>query len=339
MTEAKTLDRALTIGGVGRSTSGELSQVTRKIYATQYGKACDWKRVELRSPSRTFTPEQVAQYALWLVEQGYARSTAGLAVRAIRWGHRVAGEPVPDGLPASYVLRGGDSTGTDHEAVNDLDAPARRDPFDLLAAFTAACKPGETSGVRNLAIINAVYAGGFSAEQLSGLDAGDVHAEPDVDRIAYALPLLPSRERFATLRHLNDPGHYATLCPACCLSRWVKLLGYPPNTAPLFRSLDKGGNIAGLDDKGGTSADGGRLAAGSISKIVLRSVAAEAGLLDVLASPLRALRLAGACAAYLSGALSADDAARRAGYRPGSPIMLSHLLQLTGPPTREDIAP
>src|SRR5688572_20212258 len=92
----RALDRALTIGGIGRTATGELSAVTQGIYAGQVARAVAWKRDVLRSAVRTFTPEQVAHYALWLVEQGYARSTASLAVRAIRWSHRVAGEPVPD---------------------------------------------------------------------------------------------------------------------------------------------------------------------------------------------------------------------------------------------------
>jgi len=333
-----TLERALTIGGIGRSETRELSQVSKEIYATQWRKARAWKRGVLRSSSDTFTPEQCAQYALYLIEQGYARSTAGLAVRAIRWNHRVAGEPVPDGLPASYVLRGRDSTATDHDPVNDTEHPARRDPFELLSALVATCKPASAKGCRDLALMNLVYAGGFDTGQLSSLNVGDVHlgyeqnAEPHT---VYHVPLLPSRDNVVTLRHTPRP-HYGTMCPVCTLGRWLDMLldvtPRVPDDAPLFRSIDNGGNIAGTPDrKGGTTADGGRLAARSISPLVLRPRAADAGLLDVLTNPVKALRLAGAVAAYAAGEVDAAGAAIRAGYQPGSPLMLRELVDLAGP--------
>jgi integrase len=342
-----TLERAMTIGGIGRSETRELSQVSKEIYATQWRKARAWKRGVLRSSSDTFTPEQVAMYALHLIEQGYARSTAGLAVRAIRWKHRVAGEPVPDGLPASYVLRGGDSTGTDHDAVNDTERPARRDPFELLSALAATCKPATPKGCRDLALLNLVYAGGFDTAQLAALNVGHVMIDRDgraEPRTTYWLPLLPSLDDGVTLRHTPRP-HYGTLCPVCTLGRWLDmLLNVAPRVgddAPLFRSIDKGGNIAGtFERKGGQSSAAGRLLGRSINPIVLRPRAAEAGLLDVLPHPVKALRLAGAVAAYSAGEVDAAGAAIRAGYQPGSPLMLRELVDLTGPhmtaPTGED---
>lgn len=322
-TTSPALDRALTLGGVGRH--GELSEVTRGIYAHWHGRAAAWKRSEFGSSVRTFTPEQVAQYALWLVEQGYARSTAGLAVRAIRWWHRVAGEPVPDGLPA-YVLLSGDSTAADHERVNDLDAPASRDPLDLLAAMTAVCRPGEPKGCRDLAIINLVYAAGCGVEQLAALNLGDVQSGTlDV----------------GLSHHDTGPGHYSSMCSPCTLLAWydlvrARLVKNDPH-APLFRAVDKGGNVAGTGDPYAGLAGTGRLAPPTISRKILRPLAAEAGL--HLASPTRALRLAGASADYIAGHLSLDQAARRAGYTPNSALMLRHLLDLTAPVRREDDAP
>lgn len=326
------LDRALTVGGIGRALTGELSEVSRGIYATQYGKAKDWKRAVLHSSTGTFTPEQVAQYALWLVEQGYARSTAGLAVRAIRWWHRVAGEPVPDGLPASYVLRGGDSTPGDHDAVNDTENAARRDPYELLAAFVSACKPGETKGQRDLALIHAAYSGGLSHVQISNLDIERVVIGPSEGRpgrLRYWLPY--TIDTGVWLDHLTEQRHYATLCPACTTGRWLRALREAGNrSGPVFRSVDKGGNIAGgMDRKGGTSAAQGRLAARSISPIVLRAVAFDAGLGEMIPNPLGALRLAGALAAYVNGDIDAATAATRAGHTPGSRLMLTHLIRAT----------
>jgi hypothetical protein len=319
-TTSAAFERALTLGGKGRH--GELSEVTRGIYAHWYARAAAWKRSEVGSSVRTFTPEQVAQYALWLVEQGYARSTAGLAVRAIRWFHRVAGEPVPDGLPA-YVLLSGHSTPADHEAVNDLDAPASRDPLDLLAAMTAVCRPREPKGRRDLAMINLVYAGGFNAEQLAALNMGDAYETGRLDH----------------LPHHDGLGCYPSMCARCSVLAWYNLLvgrlGTWNTTDPLFRPVDKGGNVAGTDDPyAGQHAGTGRLAHTSISRKILRPLAVEAGL--HLDSPVRALRLAGASADYIAGVITLDDAARRAGYTPRSALMLRHLLDLTAPVRRED---
>jgi hypothetical protein len=355
VTDLPALDRALTIGGVGRTLTGELSEVSKGIYAYQYKQARSWKLAYLRSSVGTFTPEQVAQYALWLVEQGYARATAGLAVRAIRWGHRVAGEPVPDGLPASYVLRSRDSTGSDHDAVNDTENAASRDPYEILAGFVSVCKPREAAGQRNLALIHAAYSGGFSADQLCGLNVEDLRIEkhPEwVGRRRLWVPYLTIAvggvaERGDDAAEQRPPGlhiehtpdrHQATMCPACSLSSWMRTLREDgAASGALFRSIDKGGNIAGTPRrKGGTSSTGGRLTRQSISKLVLRSLAAEAGLVTMLPNPLAALRLAGAVAAYVAGEIDAETAALRAGRAPGSKFILSELIRATAPTPRED---
>lgn len=335
-TTGAALDRALTVGGIGRGPDRALSPVTRGIYAALYGKACAWKLAELRSSSRTFTPEQVAQYALWLVEQGYARSTAGLAVRAIRWGHRVAGEPVPDGLPASYVLRSADDTATDHGDVNDLDAPARRDPFELLSAFVSGCRPGTVKGRRDLAMINALYHGGFTVDELSQLDLDHVQFAPEVEHGTYIEIVRPGApDRHVTLRHLPESGHYATMCGACSIREVYDMMRVEynqPEHSPLFRSMDRGHNLAGTDDKaGGRPRADGRLGPKSITTIALRGVAVEAGIVEAITAPARTLRIAGAAAAYAAGELDAAGAARRAGFLPGSPKFSQYLLELTAP--------
>ncbi len=327
-----TLERALTVGGIGRTESGELSPVTRAIYARQVKLAREWKHRELHSATPTFTPEQLAQYALYLVENGYARSTAGLAVRAIRWRHRVAGEPVPDGLPAAFVLRAADSTGDDH-SVNAVDAPARRDPSELLTAFTSACRPGEPKGARDLAIVNLLFWSGITSEALSALDVIDVAAPADHPYLD--LPI--GGRRTVRLTHPAGPGHYATLCPVCSVGRWCDLLHEVDADieVPLLRAVDKAGNIAGAERHGGRHGRGGRLHPKNINTVVLRNLAARAGLVDVLVSPAQALRLAGACAAYVAGDVDVRGAAVRAGYSPGSATFLKHLLQLTAPNREE----
>lgn len=339
-TSTRALDRALTIGGIGRTSTGELSAVTQGIYAGQVGKAVAWKREVLRSTVRTFTPEQVAHYALWLVEQGYARATAELAVRAIRWSHRVAGEPVPDGLPASYVLRDGDSTADDHARVNDLDLPARRDPTELLTAFASACRLREPIGARDMCIVTVLYETGLSLDALAALDVVDIELgrSPVEGRLSYGVPATPGGDTAVWLRHVDGPAHDSATCGACAMARWLRhLLEQGVHTGALFRSVDRGGNIAGtMTAKGGRSTSDGRLRARGIPENILRPLAGRAGMLDVLRAPARALRLAGAAQAYVTGKATLDQAARRAGYSPTSGLLLQHLLELTAPPTRED---
>lgn len=336
---AAALERALTAGGVGRTPNGELSEVTRGIYAKWYGVACAWKRSELGSSSRTFTPEQVAACAAWLIEQGYARATAQLAVRAIRWGHRVAGEPVPDGLPASYVLREADPTADDHDAVNDLDAPARREPHELLTGLAAACNPSTARGRRDLAILCLLYYGGLSVETISRLDVGDllpVSVDGPIDALLRDRPAysVPSPRGHVVLDHLPADAHYPTMCPACTLREWLRVLyerGGATGADPLFRQIDKGDNVAGTLDRYGGRTDvrpEGRLAHRSISVKVMRRLAVDAGLGELIPAPARAIRLAGACAAFVRGDVDAAGAARHAGYTPGSGLFVNHLLGL-----------
>jgi hypothetical protein len=334
----RVLDRALTIGGIGRTDSGELSPVTQGIYAGQMARAVAWKRDVLHSSVRTFTPEQVAHYALWLVEQGYARATAELAVRAIRWSHRVAGEPVPDGLPASYVLRDGDSTADDHALVNDLDVAASRDPTELLTAFASACRLSLPIGARDMLIVTLLYETGMSIEAIAALDRNDIdlNRTPVEGRMSYGVPVGPGESDVAWLTH--TPDHDSAICAACSCARWLRHLSEQGvEGGPLFRSIDKGGNIGGTATaKGGRSTSDGRLRAKSIPDKILRPLAARVGMVNVMRAPARALRLAGAAQAYVTGKATLDQAARRAGYTPRSGLLLQHLLELTAPPTRED---
>lgn len=329
-TPTRRLERALTIGGVGRTPTGELSPVTQGIYAGQMARAVAWKRDVLRLTGRTFTPEQVAHYALWLVEQGYARATAELAVRAIRWSHRVAGEPVPDGLPASYVLRGGDSTADDHGRVNDLDLSASRDPTELLTVFASACRLSQPIGARDMLLVTLLYETGMSIEAITALDVDDVHAAPDPAGELAPGPII--------LWH-PEGAHDSAICGACAVTRWrshLRAQGARPGA--LFRSIDRGGNIAGTRHaKGGRSTPGdGRLRARGIPDKILRPLASRVGMVDVMRAPARALRLAGAASAYAAGRATLDQAARRAGYKPNSALFLQHLIELTAPLTRED---
>jgi hypothetical protein len=327
----KLLHRALTVGGIGRTESGELSPVTRGIYAHWYARACRWKLTELGESSRTFTPEQVAQYAQWLVRQGYARSTAGLAVRAIRWGHRVAGFHVPDGLPATYVLRGAHSTAEQVGDVNDLDVPARRDPSELLAAFVSGCMLRSVKGDRDRCIVNLLYATGLSAERLVGLNLDQVRSRADIVFVG------PSAGPETLLVHAGT-WHEASTCPVCTVRAYVAALAAAGvRTGPLLRSVDKGGNVGGgtAGKAGGHRTPGGRLSMRGLTSKVLPAIAADAGLAGLIGpSAVRALRLAGAAAAFKRGEATLEQTAIRAGYRPGSALLLAHLLDLVTP--RED---
>lgn len=345
-TIADRIDRALTVGGIGRAPSGELSPVTRDIYAGQYARACAWKNAEMPPldgvPSRTFTPEQLAQYAQYKVQRGYARSTAGLALRAIRWGHRVAGLPVPDALPALYVLRGGEPSPGAPGDVNDLDSPARRDPTEILTAFASACRLDRTIGRRDLCLVTMIYATGLRLEGLAALDIEDITPVGGVN--AYSVPIPPRRAGGEGSRIVldctagyRDTTHAAPLCAACCLTAWrFELRRQGAQTGALFRSIDKADVIGGTSKaKAGGAGAGGRLRPRGIPESILRPLCVDAGLTAIRRAPARALRLAGAAAAYAAGEATLQQAAARAGYSPGSGLLLRHLLELTAPVREE----
>lgn len=331
---ADRIDRALTIGGIGQAPSGELSPVTKEIYAGQYAKACEWKRAELPqldgSLSRTFTPEQLAQYALWKVQNGYARSTAGLAVRSIRWGHRVAGLPVPDALPAYYVLRAGEPTAGTSE-VNYFDSPARHDPTEILTAFASACRIDRPIGRRDMCLITMMYATGMRLEALTDLDIEDLRPVAGVNAWMVPTPDGPARLECSAG---DGTTHNDVVCPSCCLGYWLyELRNEGARTGPLFRSIDKGSNIGGTTTrKAGVHTPGGRLRPLNIPESILRPLCVQAGLTSIRRSPARALRIAGAAAAYVAGEITLERAAARAGYSPTSGLLLRHLLELV----RED---
>lgn len=347
-TIADRIDRALTIGGIGRAETGELSPVTKDIYAGQYARACAWKNAEMPPTtglaSRTFTPEQLAQYAQFKVQQGYARSTVGLALRAIRWGHRVAGLPVPDALPALYVLRGGEPSPGSPGDVNDLDSPARRDPTEILTAFASACRLDRTIGRRDLCLVTMIYATGLRLEGLAALDIEDLTRVHTAGMNAWSVPIPPRRaggegSRVVLNCTAGETGieHAGALCAACCLAAWIfELRRQGARTGALFRSIDKADVIGGTAEaKAGGAGPGGRLRPRGIPESILRPLCVQAGLTSIRRAPARALRLAGAAAAYAAGEATLAQAAARAGYSPGSGLLLRHLLELTAP-VRED---
>ncbi|MEV4122893.1 hypothetical protein [Micromonospora sp. NPDC049645] len=324
------VDRALTLGGVGRGIDGELSSVTRQIYAGQAKRANVWRRSELKLTDDTWTPEDLALYAEALIAQGYARATAELAVRSVRWYARVHGRPSPDGLPALYVLRGSDTTAGDDEPVNDLVSRASRHSGELLAAMASAVDiDNPVKADRDLALVALAYAAGVGNATACELNVGDLRALPNDSGWSIDLP----GGRREVVEH-DQAEHDLGVCPACRVGLWFNRLtaaGTGDSEAlPLFRSVDKAGNIGGAGvRKGGRVTDAtGRLTSRSVTR-ELRRLAVRAGLVDAVESPTRLLRLVGAVDAFRAGRIHLAGAAARAGYKPDSPVLARLLLGYT----------
>lgn len=299
--------RALTIGGYVRAGEVALRPSTRKEYGRMYGAFRDWcGSVALRAMPAT--PETLAEYALYLsTQQGYTRGTVESAVTAVRYFHAVQGEPVPSGLPAWYVLRGVDST---PRGVGVKARSARRVVID---ALLAECHGGGPAGVRDTALVLLTYQALLTPPQLVALDWARVTDDGVVFRVG---------ERTLALAH---DAHTDDGCAPCAVLAWQDVLTAAGAAGgPLFRHVDKGGNIGGLRPTAGVLSPDGRMNHRSVHKVLDRLRRSAAGIPATERATSRAIRLAGLGQAARRGA-GRRELEELGGYLSGSLRLLELL--------------
>lgn len=284
------IDRALTVAGKARSADGRLAPATNKKYGRALTELEDMCR-RLGLIPMPCTSETLAEYAQWLLQQGYKRSTAEGRIYAVRAKHRERGEPVPDGVAAWYVLRGADLTTAGTSKVNT--PLARR---GALEAIAGVCDVDTAAGARDLCMVTLAWDLLATEAELTRLDIADVREVHDgathdmgrAGRPAGEGLVIRVGEHYVPVEHDHEP---AQICPVEAAQRWIRMLaaaGSPGGA--LCRSVDAAGNIGGCGPKSGSTGDGGRLNVRGLQRIWKR-LCVRAQL--PISTP-RALRLGGA---------------------------------------------
>lgn len=256
------VDRALTVAGHARSTDGKLREKTMIKYQramTEFEAMC--KDLRISTTVQGHTSETLAVYAEYLLQRGYATSTIEGRLTGVKAIHRVRGWPVPDGVPAWYVLRASDNTGDSAKVKNPVGWRAVV-PRDALAAAVAVCDTSTAAGCRDAALATIAFAVLAKLPDLAGMDIG--HVVP-VGEWAQGIEVVLDGGRIAVAHEHDNPD----ACAVCAVRRWIGVLAQHGATAgALFRPIDVTGNIGGCAPlAGGRVADGGRLTVRSVGRI------------------------------------------------------------------------
>lgn len=192
------------------------------------------------------SPDTLAEFVGWLAHRGFAPSTIQLALSAVRWKHRVSDLPVPDGMKSAAALRGLKDEMLANGWRPKRSAPARTRELGLLVA---ACPLDTAAGLRDRSMVLVGYAVAARRKVLVNLDIADVQP---VDARTTRFNLW--RDKGKTNR-ICPVSHWGTvrggwcrdeLCPLCATQAWLDFLRQRGvESGPLYRPIDKAGNIAG----------------------------------------------------------------------------------------------
>lgn len=258
------VDRSLTVVAKGRGDGGRLDpQTIKKHRAGQR----EWRQFcRLRgyptgeNPATPTTPEYLAEYVESLAQRGYAESTIRGRLAAVKALCRERGAVVPDDVAAWFVLRGVEDTSGDTGEVN---IPVARRA--AVAAIAQHLDVTGAQGARDLCLVTMAHAFLLGETQLAELDLA--HVQVSADAVTVRLP----HGSFA-VEHGHPPSPPELVCAACAALRWLGTLAAAGATSgPLFRSIDRAGNIGGCGAKMGTTGnDEGRLNRRGIQRIWTR---------------------------------------------------------------------
>jgi integrase len=305
-------EASLTVKGRGRGEGGRLDPATVRVYAKYWREADEWARATgLYASATPWTSEVLALYARYLLERGYAKATADARLTGVRAGHRVRGWPVPDGVAAWYVLRAANLTPEEGSKVN-ISPPRRA----LLEAVARPLDPGTSAGARDLCILALGWDLHAGVRDLVSLDLRDVQLTED----GYRVRMERRGGVWLEVRHNHEP---LDVCPVEATAAWLgTLYRYGAVDGPLFRGVDKGGNIAGLGPWGGSAARGWRLSESGVSQVWARLLVQS----TVRGRTPRDLRMASALDSARTGT-PIPEVLARGGWRPGNAAVLQRLVE------------
>lgn len=219
------------------------------------------------------SPETMAEFVGFMAHEGFAPSSIEIARAAVHRMHRIAGEQLPDGAKASAALRGYKRRLRQAGWRPKQAIPARTwdlerflEPVDLTTA----------QGLRDRAIILLGYAVAARRRVIVNLNVPDF---TELQRNVFKVRITRDKgdhDRECILEHWGEPRKGRCkdpLCPVCAVLVWLaSLRELGVDSGPLFRGIDRHGNVGGVHKRGTPreGADDGRLVLRSVNSIVER---------------------------------------------------------------------
>jgi site-specific recombinase XerD len=179
------------------------------------------------------TPPTVAAFLASDVEAGSRPSTLGRRVAAIRYAHKLAGHPAPtDDERVKATMRGiRRSLGT---------APRKKAPATAERIIAMALSTGEDlKGLRDRALLLIGFAGAFRRSELVALDLEDL----EESELGFKVTIRHSKTDQEGAGQTIAIVRGSVACPVVALKAWLEAAGI--STGPVFRSVKKGGVVAG----------------------------------------------------------------------------------------------
>jgi site-specific recombinase XerD len=221
----------------------EKAQATRRAYASDFRIFQAWCR-DRGVGALPATAETIAAFLAHDVETGTRPSTLGRRIAAIRYAHKLSGQPVPtDDERVKATMRGiRRSFGI---------APNRKAPATAERVISMALAAGDDmKGVRDRALLLFGFAGAFRRSELVALNCEDLEETEQGYKVRIRHSKTDQEGAGQTIAVVRG----SVACPVASLQAWLAAAGI--TSGAIFRSVRKGGTV------------GGRLTAQSVADIV-----------------------------------------------------------------------
>jgi site-specific recombinase XerD len=210
----------------------EKAAATRRAYRSDFRIFEAWCRGRDVSALPAL-PESVAAFLAHDVENGTRPSTLGRRVAAIRYAHKLADHPVPtDDERVKATMRGiRRSLGT---------ASRKKTPATAERIISMALAAGDDmKGLRDRALLLIGFAGAFRRSELVALNIEDLE-ESD---LGFKVTIRHSKTDQEGAGQTIAIVRGSVACPVAALKAWLEAAGI--TSGPIFRSVKKGGGVAG----------------------------------------------------------------------------------------------
>jgi len=205
---------------------------TQLAYRKQFKYFADWCAVQ-KLDAMPAAPETVALYLASRAQAGQKVATIALALSAISQVHELNGAPSPRGAIVSEVFKGVRRT---HGSAQTRKPPVLVEDLRRMLAGASA---------RDRALVLLGWAAALRRSELVALQVGDVEFVPQ----GLVVTLRRSKtDRAGVGRTIAVPfGRDSELCPVASVRAWLRNVD-PKENGPMFRSIDRHGNIGGALD-------------------------------------------------------------------------------------------
>ncbi|MDP4027072.1 site-specific integrase [Methylobacterium sp. NEAU 140] len=181
------------------------------------------------------SPQAVAGFLVAEAEEGRAASTLGRRLAAIRYAHKLAGQPDPtDDEGVRAAMRGA------RRKVGVAPTQKAAATADVLAALLMRT-PDTLTGKRDRALLALGFAGAFRRSELVALDVEDLREDPEGLRVMVRRSKVDQEGR--GLEKAIPHGRF--IRPVALVREWLDAAGIV--SGPVFRPVSRSGNVRSPD--------------------------------------------------------------------------------------------